>query len=85
MNTAELEPINHPSPAIISNMTAISTMKCPTTINGPALEPIFNESDIVTVNIGPGTSAPDRPTTKEVKANNSTSIKLSSQDILKKN
>ena len=41
----------------------ISRIACPNTISGPALNPRFSVSLIVTVNTGPGAIAPDRPTT----------------------
>jgi hypothetical protein len=53
---------------------ANSVIKCPNIIRGPALNPFFTESEMVTVSMGPGTNAPDNPTPNEVKANKTISI-----------
>ncbi len=54
-----------------------SIIKWPNTINGPAKNPFFTESETVTVSIGPGTKAPDNPTPKEVRTNKISSNILS--------
>lgn len=66
---AVADPINHPSPRISNNKIATSAIMCPITTIGPARGPFLSELEMVTVNMGPGTKAPDRPTRNELTVN----------------
>jgi hypothetical protein len=68
------DPINHPKPNNNNRTMTISMKICPLVTKGPAMNPFLKESDMVTVSMGPGTSAPDNPTRKEVIANRIISI-----------
>ncbi len=74
INAAGAEPINHPKPANNSITRIISLMMCPEIIKGPAINPFSTESEMVTLNMGPGANAPDSPTKKEVAVNKANSI-----------
>jgi len=64
------ESINQRNPPIIRIIKTISAIICPETTIGPAKYPFFKESEMVTVSIGPGTSAPDSPAANEVNTKN---------------
>lgn len=63
-----------PKPAKMTIISANSVVIWPKTIMGPAINPFFTESEIVTVNIGPGTTAPDKPTQNDDITNKIVSI-----------
>lgn len=84
INVARGEPISHPKPASINITRPNSAIICPLTIMGPTRNPFCIESEIVTVSMGPGASAPDNPTKKDVNVNKTTSIIKSLTRLLKK-
>ena len=74
IKAAVCEPIIWPKPARMTTIIIISVIIWPRTTIGPAINPFFTESEIVTVNMGPGTNAPYNPTPNEVNANKTISI-----------
>ena len=74
IKAAVCEPKIWPKPARMTIIISISAIIWPRTTLGPAINPFLTESETVTVNIGPGTNAPDNPTPNEVNANKTISI-----------
>ena len=74
IKAAVWEPKIWPKPAKMAIIISISVIMWPRIIIGPVLNPFLTESETITVNMGPGTNAPDNPTPNEVNANNAISI-----------